>query len=94
MVNLDRKAAAPRLVQLLQFPRPEVFVAAAWGLQAGGSRDVAGSIREVERRLLVAKMKVQRVPNEMIDEELAQLCESLGRAKFGQCRAGVKAVHS
>ena len=30
---LDHKPAAPRLVDLLRFERPEVFVAAAWGLR-------------------------------------------------------------
>ena len=33
MVALDRKETAGRLVELLDFPRPEVFVAAAWGLR-------------------------------------------------------------
>jgi HEAT repeat protein len=33
LAQLDHKPAAPRLVELLESPRPEVFVTAAWGLR-------------------------------------------------------------
>ena len=49
---LDHKAAAPRLVELLQFNRPEVFVAAAWGLRKlAVPATLPGQLKEVELRL-------------------------------------------
>ncbi|HEV8061699.1 MAG TPA: HEAT repeat domain-containing protein [Gemmataceae bacterium] len=83
MVNLDRKAAAPRFVQLLQNQRGEVYVAAAWGLRKlAVPETLPDQLREVERRLVLVNKGIPRVPHEKIDEELAQLCESLGRAKY------------
>ncbi len=83
MVNLDRKAAAPRFVQLLQHQRSEVYIAAAWGLRKlAVPETLPGQLGEVERRLLLVGRKGPMIANEKLDEELAQLCESLGRAKY------------
>jgi hypothetical protein len=80
---LDQKDAAPRLVQLLQFDRPEVFVAAAWGLRKlAVPATLKGQLDEIERRLKGARNPPSPYPFQMINEELVQLCQSVGQARY------------
>ncbi len=94
-VNLDRKAAAPRLVQLLQFPRPEVFVAAAWGLRKlAVPATLPGQLREVERRFVDSEPERSEGCQR---NDRRGACSTLRVARPSQicaCRAGVKAIHS
>jgi hypothetical protein len=81
---LDHKLAAPRLVELLRFERPEVFVAAAWGLRKlAVPETLPDQLREIERRWQLSQEPKADDPREMIDRQVAQLAQSLGRARYG-----------
>jgi hypothetical protein len=83
MVDLDYKAAAPRLVKLLRFERPEVFIAAAWGLRKlAVPETLPDQLQEIERRLADASKRGTFRVDDYFDEQLAHLCESLGWAKY------------
>jgi HEAT repeat protein len=80
---LDHKPAAPRFVELLRFERPEVFVAAAWGLRKlAVPATLAAQLAEIERRWQRSLKFDPDAPRAMIDEQVAQLAQSLGRAKY------------
>jgi HEAT repeat protein len=80
---LDHKAAAPRFVELLRFERPEVFVAAAWGLRKlAVPETLPEQLREVERRWQRSLKPDPNDPRPMIDLQVAQLAQSLGRARY------------
>jgi HEAT repeat protein len=80
---LDHKPAAPRFVELLQFERPEVFVAAAWGLRKLALPEtLPAQLREIERRWQASLNPDENRPYAMIDRQVAQLAQSLGRARY------------
>jgi HEAT repeat protein len=80
---LDHKAAASRFVELLRFERPEVFVAAAWGLRKlAVPETLPEQLREVERRWQQSLKPDPNDPRPMIDLQVAQLAQSLGRARY------------
>jgi hypothetical protein len=83
VAELDVKSAAPRVVQLLQFNRPEVFIAAAWCLRKlAVPASYAAQLQEIERRYRDTGRKDLSYPRLKVDEEVAQLCESLGAAHY------------
>src|SRR5262249_13075456 len=52
LAQLDHKPAAPRLVELLEAHRPEVFVTAAWGLRKlAVSETLPAVLRHVRKEL-------------------------------------------
>lgn len=80
---LDYKPAAPRFIELLQFQRPEVFLAAAWGLRRLKLPEtLPAQVREVEKRWRESEKKPADYPTFFIDQEMAQLAQSLGRARY------------
>lgn len=80
---LDHKPAAPRFVELLQNPRPEVFVAAAWGLRKlAVPATLPAQLTEIERRWQRSQKPDPNDIRPMIDRQVAQLAQSLGRAKY------------
>jgi hypothetical protein len=83
VVNLDDKATASKLVKLLEFDRPEVFVTAAWGLRKLGVADtLPAQLREIERRWQIWGKRGPNLLRDAIDAQLAQLCESMGQARY------------
>lgn len=80
---LDHKPSAARFIELLRFPRPEVFVAAAWGLRKlAVAETLPDQLREIERRWQQSQKPPANHPHEMIDREVAQLAQALGQAKY------------
>ncbi len=80
-VALDDEPACDRIVELLDFTRPEVFIAAAWALgrlAVPRTRQamLAKLQRETERKL------GGEYPYNRVDEQLAQLAQSLGMMKY------------
>jgi HEAT repeat protein len=70
-------------VELLRFERPEVFVTAAWGLRRlAVPETLPEQLREIERRWQQVQKLEATLPRDMIDRELAQLAQSLGRARY------------
>jgi HEAT repeat protein len=75
--------ATRQVVQLLQFERPEVFVAAAWCLRKLAlPATYAAQLQEIDRRWQQAGTRDIRYPRRQVGEQLAQLCESMGQAKY------------
>jgi HEAT repeat protein len=80
---MDHKAAATRMVELLQFNRAEVFVAAAWGLRKlAVPETLPGQVAAIEARLQASRRPGADYPFEMINRELVQLSESVGVARY------------
>jgi HEAT repeat protein len=80
---LDHKPAAPRFVELLRFERPEVFVAAAWGLRKlAVPETLPEQLREIERRWQRSQKLAANEPRGMIDLQVAQLAQSLGQSRY------------
>jgi HEAT repeat protein len=88
LAQLDHKKASERLVQLLRDGRPEVFVAAAWGLRKlAVPETLPRALRHVEYRLKQLSTALERadskpLPTEMIDHQLSQLNQFLGQHKY------------
>jgi HEAT repeat protein len=74
---LEHKPAAGRLLKLLRFKRPEVYVAAAWGLR---KLAVADTLPEVRQFVKAAFQK--GINMEMPDHQLSQLIQLLGNQKY------------
>ncbi|MBO0696755.1 MAG: HEAT repeat domain-containing protein [Zavarzinella sp.] len=83
LASLDHKPAAGRFVELLRFERPEVFVAAAWGLRKlAVAETLPAQLAEVERRWSRSQKLDATEPRTAIDLEVSQLAQSLGRARY------------
>jgi HEAT repeat protein len=78
LAQLDHKPAAGRLVELLGSDRPEVYVTAAWALR---KLDVPESLPRVARYIAAADIRRGR-NREMIDHQLSQVNQFLGRRKY------------
>jgi HEAT repeat protein len=89
LTQLGHKPAAGRLLELLTFDRPEVFVTAAWGLRKlVVPETLPGALAYVQAEL-GRRLAGQDLPNrkgasfEMIDHQLSQLNQFLGDQKYG-----------
>jgi HEAT repeat protein len=84
LTQLDHKPAASRLVELLRDERPEVFLAAAWGLRKLAVKDTLdGAQRYVKDKIAV--LRAQAVPTRlsiMQDHQLSQLNQFLGQERY------------
>ena len=84
LTALDHRPAAPRFVELLHFERPEVFVAAAWGLRRlAVPGTLPAQLRAIERQWDRSLKPMTKDLRAMIDLQVAQLAQSLGRARYG-----------
>jgi HEAT repeat protein len=82
LTALDHKPAAGRLVELLKFDRPEVFVTAAWGLRRLAVPDTLPAVhRYVEAA--AAKLQQRAAISEETNHQLSQLNQLLGQQKYG-----------
>jgi len=86
LTELNHKPAAPRFVELLQSERPEVFVAAAWGIRRLAVPDLAEVVfRHVqarERKLASRRPDDPPLPLDFIDHEFSQLIQFLGQQRY------------
>jgi HEAT repeat protein len=86
--RLDHKPAAGRLVELLTSDRPEVLVTAAWALRRLDVPDTLPGVQayveaELGRVLGHTRLPGRKdVPGEIIDHQLSQLNQFLGRRKY------------
>jgi HEAT repeat protein len=92
LTQLDHKPVADRLLELLRFERPEVFITAAWGLRKlAVPRTLPLVLRYVEaqeahvRDATVAGRS--DVPIDLLDHQLAQLNQFLGGHKHAAADA-------
>jgi HEAT repeat protein len=87
---LDHKPSAARLVELLQFRRAEVVIAAAWGLRRLAAPETfPGVLSYVQNQLRAYKERRGTGPPskeflpQMMDHVLSQLNQLLGQQKYG-----------
>jgi HEAT repeat protein len=92
LARLDHKPAANRLVELLEDDRPEVFVTAAWGLRqlaVGATLPEVLAYVEAEHKRLKGRTERDRkgISRELVDHQLSQLNQFLGRQKYSPASA-------
>jgi hypothetical protein len=64
MTSLDRDETAPRIVELLDFERPEVYVAAAWALRRLAVEETRPAILDKAERLYAIQAAARATPDE------------------------------
>jgi HEAT repeat protein len=88
LTQLGHKPAARRLLELLTFDRPEVFITAAWGLRKLAVPETLPGTLAYVREELGRRLANQNLPNrrgvsfELIDHQLSQLNQFLGGQKY------------
>jgi HEAT repeat protein len=88
LAQLGHKEAGRRMLELLRSDRPEVLVAAAWGLRKlAAAETLPGVLEYFERRLLAGR---DEVPPEAFDQQLCQLAQLLGPAHFQRADAALR----
>jgi HEAT repeat protein len=90
LAQLDHKTAAARFVELLDFAKPEVFVAAAWGLRKLNVPETlpaaAGHIKARVQQLKnpPSDPRAPRLPYNIVDLEMSQLLQFIGTQRYTQ----------
>jgi HEAT repeat protein len=93
LTALNHKAATKRMLELLTFDRPEVFITVAWGLRRLAVPETLPDVRKyIEAecvRLLAGQMLPNRkdVPPILVDHQLSQLNQFLGQQKDAKADA-------
>jgi HEAT repeat protein len=92
LAQLDHKPAAKRLVELLTFDRPEVFVAAAWGLRrlavAETLPDALKHFQMVHH--LARNPGATRAQGEGWDFQLSHLAQFMGQSRYQPAEAALR----
>jgi HEAT repeat protein len=88
LAQLDHKPASKRLVELLTAERPEVCVAAAWGLRQLAVPDTLPIVLEHFRTTLASP----KTPKDAIDPQLCQIAQFLGQSKYQPANSALRAV--
>ena len=81
---LDHKPAAERLIELLEFDRPEVGIAAAWALKKLSIEQTLPQMLDKALRNTVLRKARQTTAG--LDELTAHLLEAFGRMKFAPAK--------
>ncbi|MDB5391963.1 MAG: phycocyanobilin lyase [Planctomycetaceae bacterium] len=81
LARLDHKAAAPRLVQLLESPRDEVLMTAAWGLQKLAVPETLPAILDKAQRQTAIREATPVQPISL-DYQVVYLFETMGLMKY------------
>jgi hypothetical protein len=84
LTALDHKPAADRLVELLEFDRPEVFVTAAWALRRFAIPSTLDAMFDkAQRQVKITKnADLSKIPYREIDQQVSQLFQAFGEMKF------------
>jgi hypothetical protein len=77
---LDHKPAAGRLVALLEYPRPEVAIVAAWGLKRLALPETLPAMLDKSRRNTDVRKRGAAQPG--VDDQTAHLLEAFGRMHY------------
>ncbi len=83
VVGLDHKPAVRRLVELLDFQRPEVFITAAWGLRRLAVPDVLDAMLDKVRRE-TERIETSPSYDANVARQLCQLLEAFGQMQYAQ----------
>jgi len=84
LASLDVKSAPNRLLELLQHSRPEVYVAAAWGLRRlAVDQSLVPALEAARQRSERRQELLQLQPGQPnVDDQLAHLFELFGQKKY------------
>ncbi len=82
LTQLDHKPAAPRLVELLVFDRPEVFITAAWGLRKLAVPAALPAVVQYIQAEKGNKISRKNAPINLIDHQISQLNQFIGQQKY------------
>ncbi len=86
LTQLDHKPVAGRLVELLRFNRPEVFITAAWGLRRLAVPETLPGVLSYAQGEL--KRPVHKdISNDITDHQFSQLNQFLGQQKYAPADA-------
>ncbi|OHB84014.1 MAG: hypothetical protein A2V98_01470 [Planctomycetes bacterium RBG_16_64_12] len=80
-VALEHKPAAGRLVELLEFERPEVFVTAAWALRRLAVPATLDAMFDKAKRE-IDRIEASKWGTYHLDRQLSQLLEAFGQMKY------------
>ncbi len=80
LAALDHKPAALRLVELLEAPRDEVLISAAWGLRKLAVSESLPAI--FDKTLRQTEFRKNAKPRPSLDIQVGLLCEALGLMKY------------
>jgi HEAT repeat protein len=80
LAALDHKPVAGRMVELLEFPRPEAAVAAAWGLKKLAVPETLPAMLDKSRRNTATRKT--GLPPPGLDAQTAHLLEAFGRMRY------------
>ena len=81
---LDHKPAVDRLLELLEFDRPEVFIAAAWGLGQLAVPETFPAMFE-KARIETEETLTTRRYDRNVEWQVCHLNQALGRLKYTPC---------
>ena len=96
--QLGHKPAAGRLVELLKASRPEVFVAAAWGLRQLAVPETLPKVlehvraRHADLLLLGTKVNIMDAPTDAVDQQLSHLIQFIGHARYRAADSALRAL--
>jgi HEAT repeat protein len=82
LAALDHKPATPRLLELLEFARPEVSTTAAWGLKTLAVSETLPALLDKARHQDDLR-RTKESESAGLDEQTAHLFEAFGRMKYG-----------
>jgi HEAT repeat protein len=85
LAQLDHKPAAPRFVTLLSFDRPEVYVAAAWGLRKLAVKETLPDVaKHVDKtwKQFAGRWDPMRIRVDWVEHQLSQLNQFMGQQKY------------
>jgi HEAT repeat protein len=80
--QLDHKPAATRLVELLVFDRPEVFITAAWGLRKLAIPATLPAVVQYIQAEKGNKIARKNAPIDWIDHQISQLNQFIGQQQY------------
>ena len=78
LAALDHKPAAPRLIELLESPRPEVMVATAWGLRKLALPETLPALLDKAERQSAVRVAGTTSDTMALDRQLGHLFEAMG----------------
>ena len=84
LTALDHKPAAHRLLELLEFDRPEVFIAAAWGLGRLAVPETFPAMCAKARTVTQKTLNKERFSADVF-RQVCHLNQALGRVKYAPC---------
>lgn len=88
LTQLDTKTITPRLIELLESLRPEVAVAAGWGLRVLAVKETLPAVlafldrRHQQLRDNGPDAGLKGMTVEAVDRQLSQLCQFIGKSKY------------